>query len=236
MSVKPAPIDETVSLQDLINDPYPIYRRLRKEAPVLQVKSVRRTMLTKAADTRHVKDNPQIFSSDDPNTPMKRAFRAHTLMRKDGEEHRRERMAMAPAFGAKVIQESWIPAYRRIASNYLDRLPKGEIVDLFPMLSAPYAARGLAVLLGTEEATDAQMLRWSQTLIDGAGNFAWADEPFVESDKANDEMDALFAKLAKRHRENPKPIGIFCHGERGRSNPDESDLCQYQNSHRWRDQ
>ncbi|MGI9363847.1 MAG: cytochrome P450 [Rhizobiaceae bacterium] len=205
MSANPAPIDETISLHDLINKPYPIYQRLRNEAPVLQVKSVRRTMLTKADDTRYVKENPQIFSSDDPNTPMKRAFRAHTLMRKDGEDHRRERMAMAPTFGAKVIQESWIPAYRRIASDYLDRLPKGEIVDLFPMLSAPYAARGLAVLLGTEEATDAQMLHWSQTLIDGAGNFAWADEPFAKSDKANDEMDALFADLVERHRADPNP-------------------------------
>ena len=32
---------------------------------------------------------------NDPATPMKRAFLAHTLMRKDGAEHTRERMAMA---------------------------------------------------------------------------------------------------------------------------------------------
>jgi cytochrome P450 len=79
---------------------------------------------------------------------MKRAFRAHTLMRKDGEAHKRERMAMAPAFNPKVIQGSWMPEYRRIAGEYLDRLPRGEVVDLHRALAAPYAARGLAVLLG----------------------------------------------------------------------------------------
>ena len=47
------------------------------------VKSVGRTFLTKAADTKYVKDNAALLSSDDPNTPMKRAFLAHTLMRKD---------------------------------------------------------------------------------------------------------------------------------------------------------
>ena len=46
-----APLDETITIEDLTRDPYPIYRRLRREAPVLRVKSVGRTFLTKAADT-----------------------------------------------------------------------------------------------------------------------------------------------------------------------------------------
>lgn len=198
-----APLDESITLSDLDRDPFPIYRRLRAEAPVLRVKSAGRTLLTKAADTKFVKDTPAIFSSDDPNTPMKRAFRAHTLMRKDGADHLRERMAMAPAFSPRVITNEWMPAYRKIAEEYVSRLPRGEIVDLFPALSGPYAARGLAVLLGLDEATDAQMQYWSQILIDGAGNFGWRDDLFAQTDAANDEMDALFASLEQRHRDAP---------------------------------
>jgi cytochrome P450 len=172
------------------------------------VKAAGRTFLTRAEDTKYVKDNPELFSSDDPNTPMKRAFRAHTLMRKDGEAHKRERMAMAPAFNPKVIQGSWMPEYRRIAGEYLDRLPRGEVVDLHRALAAPYAARGLAILLGTEEASDEEMQRWSQVLIDGAGNFGWRPEPFEASDRANDEMDALFDQLSERHRAEPNPSAL----------------------------
>ena len=166
-----APLDETITLRELDREPFPIYRRLRAQAPVCRVAATKRTLLTKAADTKYVKDNPGLFSSDDPNTPMKRAFRAHTLMRKDGDAHLRERMAMAPTFAPKVIKDHWVPAYEKIANDYVARLPRGEIVDLFSALSAPYAARGLAVLLGLDEASDSQMERWSQTLIDGAGNF-----------------------------------------------------------------
>ena len=43
-----APLDETITIAELTRDPYPIYRRLRREAPVLRVKSVGRTFLTKA--------------------------------------------------------------------------------------------------------------------------------------------------------------------------------------------
>ncbi len=198
-----APLDEEITLDQLDRDPYPIYRRLRAQAPVLRIKSVGRTLLTKADDTKYVKDHPEVFSSDDPNTPMKRAFRAHTLMRKDGAEHLRERQAMAPAFNPKVIMNEWMPQYQRVAEEYVARLPQGEIVDLFPALSGPYCARGLAILLGVEDATDVEMQRWSQHLIDGAGNFGWRDAPFAISDKANDEMDALFYRLKDRHLAAP---------------------------------
>lgn len=198
-----APIDDAITIQALTSDPYPLYKQMRAETPVLRVKALGRTLLTKAADTKYVKDTPTIFSSDDPNTPMKRAFRAHTLMRKDGEAHQAERMAMAQTFSPKVIQQTWLPAYQKIAEEYVARLPKGEVVDLFPLLAAPYAARGLALLLGIDEASDEEMIRWSQTLIDGAGNFGWLDEPFAKSDQANDEMDALFASLHARHLADP---------------------------------
>ncbi len=203
-----APLDIEITIRQLDEDPYPIYRRLRAEAPVLRVKSVGRTLLTRAEDTKYVKDNPELFSSDDPNTPMKRAFLAHTLMRKDGAEHKSERDAMAPAFNPRVIQTEWVPKYREIAESYLDRLPRDEPVDLFSLLAAPYAARGLAVLLGTDEASDEEMIRWSQTLIDGAGNFGWRPEPFEKSDKANAEMDALFDRISARHKAEPNSSAL----------------------------
>lgn len=200
---KPAPLDETITIDDLHVAPYPIYKRLRAEAPVMRVKSVGRTFLTKYADCKYVKDTPEIFSSNDPNTPMKKAFQAHTLMRKDGPEHMSERMAMAPALMPKTIQDVWQPLYRQIAAEYLDRMPRGEIIDLHKDLSGPIAARILAHILGIPEATDEQMIFWSQALIDGAGNFGQRPEPFVISDHANLEMNVLLDQAVERVRANP---------------------------------
>ena len=198
-----APLDTEISIAALTDDPYPIYRRLRRESPVLRVQAVGRTMLTKAAHTRAVKDNPALFSSNDPNTPMQRAFNAHTLMRKDGAAHMRERSAMQPAFGGKAITGCWMPVYQQVAQDYVARLPKDETVDLFKVLCAPFAARGLAHLLGVEAASDAQMIYWSQTLINGAGNFGGVSALFAETDKANAEMDALFDELVPMLRAEP---------------------------------
>jgi cytochrome P450 len=198
-----APLDDTITIAELTRDPYPIYQRLRRETPVLRVKSVGRTFLTKAADTKYVKDNAALFSSNDPNTPMKRAFLARTLMRKDHDEHRTERMAMMPALMPKTIESVWAPLYAKLAAAYLDRLPRGEVVDLFPALAGPLAARILAHAMGVPDASDADIQRWSQTLIDGAGNFGWTPGPFEATDIANAEMDRCIRANAARIRAEP---------------------------------
>ena len=203
-----APVDETITIADLARDPYPIYQRLRREAPVLRVKNVGRTMLTRFADTKAVKDNPTLFSANDPLTPMKRAFLAQTLMRKDHDEHRAERMAMLPALMPKTIEAVWVPLYTKLAAEYLDRLPRGEVVDLFPALAGPLAARMLAHSMGMPDADDADMQRWSQTLIDGAGNFANLPHLFEATDAANVEMDHCIRANAARVRAVPDSSAI----------------------------
>jgi cytochrome P450 len=202
------PVNTQITIAQLVRDPYPVYRHLRANSPVIKVAALGRTLLTKADDTKWVKDNPVLFSSDDPNTPMKRAFLAHTLMRKDGAEHMRERMAMAPAYSARNIKDHWMPIYEGIANTFVAGLPKGETVDLFNALAAPFAARCLAQLVGLPQATDAEMIRWSQVLIDGAGNFGWDPALFTDCDLANAEMDAAMETMIPRHRADPNPSAL----------------------------
>ncbi len=203
-----APENTSVGMDQLTLDPYPIYRQMRAQTPVVRVAGVKRTFLTKAAHTRMVKDNPDLFSSNDPNTPMQPAFRAHTLMRKDGDAHRRERMAMQMAYTPKVIKQNWAQIYRDITDEYLSRLTKGDTVDLYREICGPVSARILVHILGLHGASDDQMMRWSQDLIDGAGNFAWRPEPFAVTDRANDEMDAHFDSLIDGHRANPNASAL----------------------------
>jgi cytochrome P450 len=203
-----APVDDSITMATLIADPYPIYRRLRAETPVARVAVVRRTMLTKARDTRWVKDNPGIFSSDDTNSPQRRALQAQSLSRKDGEEHRRERMSMATTFAPKTVKSEWLPAYKAIAQEIIAGLPRDETVDLFQSLASPIAARGLAEVLGIGSAAPDDMIRWCQAIMDGAGNFGFVPELFEVSDRANIEIDRCIAEHLERHRAERGPSAL----------------------------
>lgn len=198
-----APVNDRVTLPQLIDDPYPIFRAMRAETPVVDVPCLRRTLLTKAADCKMVKDNPGLFSNNDPTTPMERAFEAHTLMRKDGAAHQRERRAMMPTFGRGNLRDIWVPMYERFAEEYLDRLPRDETIDLFPALAGPLAARILAECMGLPDVSDDDIQHWSQALIDGAGNFGLLDEPFDRVAKANQQMNSVFARHAERLKAAP---------------------------------
>lgn len=188
-----APVNNTMTIAELTQNPYSIYKKLRSESPVLKVSAIGRTMLTKAADTRYVKMNPELFSSDDPNTPMERAFQAKTLMRRDGEDHSRLRTAMMPAMSPQSVKHSWADRISDIADTYIDKLPAGQTIDFFTAFAGPFSARCVAEVLGIPKASDDDIQRWSQALIDGAGNFGGLPEPFVRAEKANTEINACIA-------------------------------------------
>lgn len=203
-----APIDETATLEQLTRDPYSLYHKYRAESPVVRVTSINRTMITKAADTKMVKDNWELYSSDDPTTPMERAFQYTTLMRKDGAAHARERGGMATAFSPTNIKNTWLPLYQKIAEEYIGRLPKGETVDLFSQLAAPISAQCLSHLLGLTNASDDDMCRWSQILIDGAGNFGFVEDLFEKSDAANDEINKCIADMVDENTQEARPNAL----------------------------
>lgn len=203
-----APLDETTSIAEFTKDPYSVYKKYRAESPVIRVTSVNRTLITKAVDTKMVKDNPVLFSSNDPTTPMQQAFQFHTLMRKDGDVHLRERNGMAAAFSAKNIRDVWLPLYQEIAEEYIGRLPRGEVVDIFSELAAPISARCLAHLLGLPDASDEDLIRWSQTLIDGAGNFGYEQELFDLTDAANIEMNTCIDAMIEANKGKDEPNAI----------------------------
>lgn len=187
------PIDNSLTLDQLIDNPYPIYKRLRSEAPVIKVSAVKRILITKASDTQYIKNNPDLFSSDDPNTPMERAFGAKTLMRRDGSDHLRLRQAMMPSMSPSQVKNIWSQQIEAIAADYLDRLPTNETIDFFTAFAGPFSARCVAVVLGLPQTSDDDIQRWSQTLVDGAGNFGGVAEIFERADLANQEMDASIA-------------------------------------------
>ena len=149
-----APSDPSIQFKEMTLNPYPVYRRLRHEAPVMFAPALNRSLITKAEDTRAVQDNPVLFSSNDPTMPRERACEAYTLMRKDGEVHLRECNAMMLTFAPKHIKHHWLPIYDKLADDYLDHLLKDDVIDLFPTLAGPIAAKMLAEMMGIPNASD----------------------------------------------------------------------------------
>ena len=206
--MKNAPIDPNTTPGDLISDPYRIYKEYRATTPVVHVEALSRTLVTRFDHCKYVKQNPGLFSSDDiaysdVPAPVHRAIGTQTLVRLDGGAHQVLRDAMAPSFSAHAIRDAWTEIFEQTAKHYVERLPRGEVVDLFSELAAPFASRSLCRLLGMPDVSDEDMCRWSQAIIDASGNYHGDQSLFRFSEQANGEIDAEVERMIPHLKREP---------------------------------
>ncbi|RNL85315.1 cytochrome P450 [Halostreptopolyspora alba] len=200
---RPIPTDDQVTIPALFDDPYPIYRRLRSHAPVHWIPAVNRYMVIGYHACRTVERDQERFSADETNSLMKRSM-GHSMLRKDDPEHAVERASYGGVLRPKAIKNHWRAVFDHNARTYLDRLREiGPGADLIRDFAAPYAAENLRVIMGFYEATQQDMQRWSQTMIDGTGNYADDPEVWRMAKESSDEVDEAIDRALPYLRSHP---------------------------------
>ena len=209
MGAEVTTLGEDVRLTDLWSDPYPIYARLRREEPVAWVPAANRYLVTRHEDIVALERQPEIFSADEENSLMKRVM-GHSLLRKDGASHRRERVACEPALRPAMVKNHWLPEFRRIADELIDGIFADGEEDLFDQFAAPCAALSLASMLGLTNVDQMDLREWSQAMMDGTGNYADDQEVWRRADAASAGVDAALDEMIPRLARRPDQSLISC--------------------------
>jgi hypothetical protein len=197
------PLDTQTTLKMLEDHPAKVYARLRKVSPIVRLQALGgRIVFTKAEDTTRVKTDAEHFWSTDTTSPMQRAFGGHTLMRKDGCPHLKERRAMEPALDPEHIKR-WASVFANLTDRLLEDLASHKSVDLLPSFANLISAGYLKIVLGLDDAGKDQLFDWANALVRGAMNASFDLEVFATSDSANDEMDACFDRMIEQHLTTP---------------------------------
>jgi cytochrome P450 len=195
MTVQSATVGEGVRLADLFADPYPIYARLRENDPVCFVPAANRYLVTRHADIVQLERDPETFSANEAQSLMKRVM-GHTMLRKDGAAHKRERVACEAALRPNVIRAHWMPVFQVIVDELIDdMIEQGTTSDLFDSFAAPCASRSLAALLGLTNVSWQNLAAWSQAMMDGTGNYGNDPEVWRRSDEAAAGVDAALDEI-----------------------------------------
>lgn len=198
-----APVADWVRIEDLYADPYPIYRRLRAESPVVWVPAVGRYLVTSFEACHRIEQDAATFSADEEGSLMKRSM-GHSMLRKDDPEHQVDRAAYGPVLRPKAIKETWTAVFEKNAERYLaDFAAAGPGADLHLGFAAPFAAENLREIMGFRNATQEDLQRWSQTMIDGTGNYADDPEVWSKSAASSAEVDAAIDELIPVLRADP---------------------------------
>lgn len=203
MQARPIPAADQVTIPDLYADPYPIYQRLRALAPIHWVPSVNRYLVIGYEACHTIELDQERFSADETDSLMKRSM-GHSMLRKDDPEHDVERKAYGGVLRPKAVKQHWTAVFERNAATYLARLREaGPGADLVTEFAAPYAAENLRVVLGFHNADQEDIQRWSQTLIDGTGNYADDPDVWAAAERSSHEVDDAIDEMLPYLRANP---------------------------------
>ncbi|WP_037354823.1 cytochrome P450 [Amycolatopsis orientalis] len=197
------PTAEWVEIPALYADPYPIYRRLRELSPVHWIPAVGRCLVVGYEACHEIEVDQERFSADEDQSLMKRSM-GHSMLRKDDPEHATDRKAYGGVLRPKAIKQQWEAVFERNYRTCAERLrAAGPGADLVAEFAAPYAAENLRDVLGFANAAPEDLQRWSQTLIDGTGNYADDPQVWAAAERSSREVDEAVDEMLPVLRDQP---------------------------------
>jgi cytochrome P450 len=182
---------ETITVEALEHDPYPIYARLRREQPAAFVPAVNVWMLTRWAEVEHAGSRPDLFAAETPTSPIDLTFGSPTVLTCDGDVHRELRSSIDPKFRPRVVDTYVDGLIEPIAADLLERFAGRGSAELMAEYFEPISVLGLGQVLGLGDVSGDTLRRWFAGLAQGATNY--------ECDPAKQAIgDAVAAEIRTR--------------------------------------
>lgn len=214
------------------DDPYPVYRRLRDEAPIHFAPEANAWCVSRYDDVQSVLNDPETFSSramftvlmagGDEKPPLtwpgikamlRFAFasrvrpvafiQARNLIASDGDVHTGMRAIVNRGFTPRRIT-AWEPRVRELVDQCLAKLRRGEAFDAVEDLAIPLPVTVIAEMLGVERERQADFKRWSDTVIYFSTGSGRANRFANEFTDAMTELIRYVRGVARARRERPE--------------------------------
>jgi cytochrome P450 len=182
-------------------DPFPLYARLRAEAPVARNDTVGLWMVSRHEEVVAVSRDPGSFCSAKgimtfeigsayPTPP--------TMMHTDPPDHTRYRTLVQPGFRPSYMR-ALEPGIRARARALVDHIEPGVPIDVVADLAVPLPLQVISDLLGVPEDEWPTFFRWSEAAIPGA-----TDWPEEERAQLGMEMVTYLLAAAADRRASPR--------------------------------
>lgn len=209
---------ETVTVEELEVDPYPVYARLRRDEPVAWVPAVGLWFVTRWQHLVDAAEDPSRFPAAFSGSPLDRTCGGPTVLTVDGEEQRRLREPMERTLRPRQIEQTAPDVVAAIANELLDGLAADGEGDLMDVYCEPLAVVSLARAIGLPEHLDVPTLRrWFHEIAGGTSNYEFDPEKQRVADATAAEVDAVLRPLLERLLDEPEDsmLSHMLHAEEG---------------------
>lgn len=191
----PAFVDE-ITLEQLERDPYPVYARLRAEAPVAWIPAAEVWFITRWQDCSDVGNQKFGFVAAAGHPTLDRVFNRPNVLTSDGEEHTDLRAGIDPRLKPDSVSSVVDSIVRPVARRRLDAIAGLGRAELMATYFEPVSVEALRHVMGLDALVDADTLRrWFAELNLGVANFGLDADAFARADSISREIDETLAPL-----------------------------------------
>ncbi len=195
-------VGESISLEALERDPYPIYARLREEEPVSWVPAVQLWLVTRHDDVRTVGLTPESFTAQTDPSTLNRTMGTN-MLGLEGEDQQRIRRITEVPFRPRDVEERTQGMIPKLAHELVDSFVDRGEVDLFTAFADPMSVQALRFMLGLDEVPWEDLLRWNQGMMLGLANFEGNPEKQAPADLASAELGEAIERVLDRLQDEP---------------------------------
>jgi cytochrome P450 len=189
---------DSISLEDLERDPFPILERLRRESPVVFVPSLGMWFVTRWDDVVAVCEQPNRFRSNTEPSWL-RSVLGENMLTLDGQAHNRIADGMRAPFAGggaggvlqRVLPEKFNELLNDVVASSRDST-SGNSIDLMTAYAEPLANISLQLALGFDQISWQQLAAWCRGVCTGIANFE--NDP-TKADIGNQAKAELAAAL-----------------------------------------
>lgn len=193
----------SVTVEELDRDPYPVYARLRVDAPVCLVPAVGLWFVTRWADVEAAATQPGVFCSRVDPSPLERTMGAASILLLDGEPQKRLRAMLDPSLRPRVVEATTPELIEPLARELLDVLEGRGEAELMSEYFEPISVLGLGRVLGLGHLDGDTLRRWFHGLAEGATNFEGDPAKWKVADATATEIDVELAPVFERLHADP---------------------------------
>ena len=197
------PTTSEITVEALEADPFPIYARLRDEAPVCFVPAVGLHLVTRWDDVQFVATHPEIFTAEVDASPLVRTLGVNVLT-VDGADHARMRAGMDAPMRPRAVEGYAPGVIEPIARRHLDAMAAaGTGAELMAAYCEPVSVLALGAVMGLGDLDADTLRRWFGDLATGGANFEQDPEKQAVADATSAEIDARIGPLLDRLEREP---------------------------------
>ena len=193
----------SVTVEELDRDPYPVYARLRAEAPVCFVPAVELWFVTRWEDVEAAATRPDAFCSRVDPSPLERTMGGESILLVDGERQKRLRAMLDPSLRPRVVEAATPELIEPLAAELLDGIEARGEAELMSEYFEPISVLGLGRVLGLGHLEGDTLRRWFHGLADGATNFEDDPAKWEVADATAAEIDIELAPVFERLHADP---------------------------------